>query len=220
MRSAGDLRRRKIEAQKILYGELGQFVRLEWEAVSGGTYIPSYDTYEDGSVTDYVEDNVRVLKQSLGLNELKLVQDNRLNVGDAIFSVLPTKNFSLKKKLTIVHKNMDLRVTGSGSGAADVFTVSGATYTTNAYAGWWLFFDDRRFQVESNSADALTVNLRRGTLPATGAFELMPASEWYPMIQNPDQGDMFAYGHGDGAVLLDIYCKPQPYVGGENKLDD
>lgn len=219
MRSAQDLRRRKIDAQRILYGELGQFVRLEWETETGGTWRPSYKVYEGTTITDHVEDNVRCLKRSLGLNELKLVQDARLSVGDAVWSLLPTKNFSLKKKLTIVHKLMDQKVSGSGSGASDVFTVTGASYTVNDYAGWWLFFSDRRFQVESNTADAFTVNLKGGTIPATGSFEVMPASEWYPMIQNPDPGDMFTYGHGDGVILFDVFCKPEPYAGGENKID-
>jgi len=216
MRSAGDLRRRQIEAQRILYGELGQFVRLEWETETGGTWMPNYKTYEGATVASHVEDGVRCLKRSLGLNELKLVRDSRINVGDAVFSFLPSSNFSTKKRLTVVHKLISQKVTGSGSGSASVFTVASGAYTVNAYAGWWLFFSDRRVQVKSNTSDTLTVELGKTTLPATGDFELMPASEWYPMIQNPDPGDMFTYGHGDGAILYDVFCKPEPYVGGEN----
>ena len=218
MQSAQDLRRRKIDAQRIRYSGLGQFVRLEWETSSGGTERPGYGVSEGATITTNVEDNVRCLKRSLGYNELKLVRDSRLNVGDAIFSFLPDSNFSGKKRLTVVHKLLDQKVTGSGSGSSNVFTVAGGDYTVNAYTGWWLFFDDSRFQVQSNASGSLTVNLKKGTLPASDTFELMPASEWYPMIQNPDPGDMLTYGHGDGAILLDIFCKPEPYAGGENDI--
>jgi len=217
VRGSRELLRRKIEATRIIYNR-GQYVRLEWETASGGTDRPGYDTSEGATITTHVEDDVRALKRSLGLNELKLVNDARLNIGDAVWSFLPTVNFSVRKRLTIVHKLVDQKVSGTGTGTSNVWTASGTAYTVDEHAGKWLFLDDSRFQVESNTADTLTLELNGGTLAASGSFELMPASEWYPMIQNPDQGDMLTYGIMDGATFLDIFCKPEPYAGGENQI--
>lgn len=216
MRGSRELRRRQIEATRILYSR-GQVVRLEWDTESGGTARAGYGVNEGATVTKNVDDNVRALKQSLGLNELKMVRDSRLNIGDAKWSFLTDVNFSLRKRLVIVHKLVDQKVTGTGTASGSVFTVATATYTVNEHVGKWLFLASSRFQVQSNTATELTVNLKGQTL-TSGAFELMPATEWFPMIQNPDQGDMLTYGIMDGALFLDIFCKPEPYVGGVNKI--
>jgi hypothetical protein len=217
MRSAHDIRKLRLRAKKLLYSDLGQFVRLEYDVTSGGTLNTLYNVYEGQTITRTVRDDVRALKEVVDLNKIKLVNDARIQAGDALWLFDPTLNIADLPKLRIYHKIRSSSIAATGTAENAVMTVTGATYTVDQYKGWWLFREDGTFQIQSNTADTFTVSLDGQTMTG-GAFEVMPATRWFPADDQSDIGDSLQHAYGESMLFQTLYCRRFPMTGKENQI--
>jgi len=218
MCSGFNIRKYGVMAKRLLYGEMGQSVRLEWREYVGGTYDPVFDFTDGATGTTEVLDT-RAIIQPLTMNSLKMIQDHRFEVGDAMVLLDPDVNLNNREKLVIAQMHSAESVSGSGSCSGSVISVPDAEYTPNAFNGHWVLFDSCRFQIVSHSADSITVRLDGCTLPESGSFRIMPVTEWFPVIDNPDLGDVAMAFMGNRIALQSVFCKRHPIAGGGNEND-
>lgn len=103
MRGAHSIRRIGLEGRKVLYSDMGQFVRLAYKTLSGGTYNKTYDIYEGQTQTPAVLD-VRGLKRDIGLNEMRYIKDSRIETGDSLWMFDYSTNLANLEQMSIFHK--------------------------------------------------------------------------------------------------------------------
>ncbi|GEM_PF-4365788 len=209
-----DITRMKQEADKTLYSALGQLVRIEWQTQSGGIYKNPFEVYVGGTLTKNVLDTVALIS-SIRDSELKLMDSEIVRANPAIIKLRTNVNLKNHPNFRIIQKIKDEYWTGAGTGAGSVWTPDSApNWTADQWRGFWLWFSDKRFEVLSNTATALTVNLAGDTLPASSTTgEIMSVKEWYPVFNQPTLGGGVRSAAGTHQLLQSVLCTEIPIRG-------
>ena len=207
---------RKV-ANKDMYSPLAQSVRIEWETISGGVLKESFQIYEGGTKTEHVQDTQAIII-SIDPNRSNIKQlDSAILTFNPVIIKIETDinlknspNFIIAQKLTTEEWG-----TRSGIGASAVWTPEDVpNWTVDQYKGHWLWFSDRRFEIISNTAIAVTVELRDQVLPTalTGA-DIIEVQEWFPVMNNPSLSDGLRTTLGTEQLWQTILCTQLPVPG-------
>jgi len=204
----------KLHLTNALYGGVGQDVRIEWITKSGGIADNVWDVTTGGTDTTNIL-NARGIVMDAERYQGKLrIVENAIEYQHNVIWLLETDvNLKNQTNFILLQLLKDQYNSGSGTGSGSVWTVSGSSWTVNQWAGFWLVFSDKRFEIVSNTATQLTVTLAGETLPASSSYEIMGIKEWYPFIPAPTLEDTMGLALGDGQLLQSVYCSQVPTKG-------
>jgi len=211
---------RKV-AMGDMYSPLGQTIRLEWETISGGTLKESFNIIEGGSKTEHIFDTNAIIT-SVDFRVLQQLSQEIISHTPAVIKIETDINLQNSPHFMIAQK-LDTVGWGAkvGSGSSAVWTPTVApSWTVDQWKGFWLWFSDRRFLIESNSTTALTVDLRDQLLPVSEtSAEIIEVQEWYPVFNNPSLSDGMRYPFGGGQLWQSVLCTKIPIPGDQRGAD-
>ena len=217
MISKRDLEVMRKVANSDMYSPLAQSIRIEWETISGGVLKESFQIYEGGTKTEYVQD-VQAIISSIDSDRSNIQQldSTILTFNPAIVKIETdinlrnSPNFIIAQKLTTEEWG-----TKAGIGAAAVWTPEDdPNWTIDQWKGHWLWFSDRRFEIVSNIAIAVTVELRDQALPtALTNADIIEVQEWFPVMNNPSLSDGLRTTLGNEQLWQTILCTQLPVPG-------
>ncbi len=213
--SQNDIRKIRITAERDMFSAMGQDIRIENITKVGGTPNVAYDVIEGGVDTLNILDTKAIITH---IDDRRLLEFGMtLTDADFFFIDVETEiNLKNKPNFVIVQKIDDPEYwDGNGIGAASVWTPDVVqAWTIDQWKGFWLWFSDKRFEIVSNTATALTVTLGNYTLPTISTYgEIVSIKKYNPINDAPPLGSGMRYPFGSGILFQTIIATTVGTVG-------